>query len=114
MHPLLELVRPKASRVSAVAVCVLLVLSSAACGRRPRTARPPPNGPQTQVVDTTRFVDTTTPTTRVVDTTSTAPQMSDVERKAAARAAFAEGVELQERSDCAHALPRFESAERLY
>ena len=43
-----------------------------------------------------------------------APQLSDAERKAAARAAFAEGIQLQERADHAHALPRFELAERLY
>ena len=41
-----------------------------------------------------------------------APQMSESERKAAARSAFAEGVQLQEHNDCAHALPRFETAER--
>ena len=43
-----------------------------------------------------------------------APQMSESERKAAARSAFAEGVQLQEHNDCAHALPRFETAERLF
>src|SRR4051812_43739752 len=114
MHRLLELVRPKASRASAVAVCLLLLLSVASCGKRPRTAKrpalPPPGSPPT-----TQVVDLTTPTpSRVVDTTATAPQLSDVERKAAARAAFSEGVELQERNDCPRALPRFESAERLY
>lgn len=41
-------------------------------------------------------------------------QMSEPERKAAARAAYAEGVELQTAHDCAHALPRFETAQRLF
>lgn len=41
-------------------------------------------------------------------------QMSEAEKKAAARAAYAEGVELQSGHDCAHALPRFEAAQRLF
>jgi hypothetical protein len=40
--------------------------------------------------------------------------MSEAERRAAARAAFTEGVQLQDKGDCAHALPRFESSQRLY
>jgi tetratricopeptide (TPR) repeat protein len=40
--------------------------------------------------------------------------MSEAERKAAARAAFAEGVKLQEQKDCVHAIARFETAERLH
>jgi len=55
-----------------------------------------------------------TPITPVSDATSAPPQMSEPERKAAARAAYAEGVQLQEKKDCAGALPRFESAERLF
>jgi phage baseplate assembly protein W len=40
--------------------------------------------------------------------------MSEPERKAAARAAYAEGVELQTAHDCARALPKFEAAQRLF
>jgi len=43
-----------------------------------------------------------------------APQLSETERKAAARAAYAEGVALQQQKDCASALPRFETAQRLF
>jgi hypothetical protein len=45
---------------------------------------------------------------------SDASQMSEAERKAAARAAFAEGVAFQDKRDCAQAIPRFETAQRLY
>ena len=41
-------------------------------------------------------------------------QMTEVERKASARAAYGDGVQLQDRKDCEHALPRFEAAERLF
>jgi hypothetical protein len=40
--------------------------------------------------------------------------LSEADRKATARAAFAEGIQLQEQNDVARALPRFEAAERLY
>lgn len=43
-----------------------------------------------------------------------ASQMSEAEKKAAARAAYTEGVDLQTKRDCAHALPRFEAAQRLF
>lgn len=45
---------------------------------------------------------------------TSAAQMSEPERKAAARAAFAEGVQLQDRHDCAQALARLETAQRLF
>lgn len=41
-------------------------------------------------------------------------EMSESERKAAARAAFIEGVELQDKGDCQNAMQRFETAQRLY
>jgi hypothetical protein len=41
-------------------------------------------------------------------------QMSDTEKKAAARAAYQEGVKLQDDGKPAEALPRFESAQKLY
>ncbi len=41
-------------------------------------------------------------------------QMSEGERKAAARAAYGEGVELQEKGKPAEALARFEAAQKLY
>lgn len=40
--------------------------------------------------------------------------MSDADRKATARSAFTEGVALQEKGDCAGALPKLETAERLF
>ena len=47
-------------------------------------------------------------------TSVTHAQMSEGERKAAARAAYAEGVELQEKGRPAEALGRFEAAQKLY
>lgn len=40
--------------------------------------------------------------------------MSESERKATARAAYLEGVKLQEGGNCAEALPRFEAAQKFY
>lgn len=40
--------------------------------------------------------------------------MSEAERKSAARAAFAEGVDFQERRDCVQALSQLETAQRLF
>lgn len=40
--------------------------------------------------------------------------MSESERKAAARAAYLEGASLQEKGNCADALPKFETAQKLY
>jgi len=40
--------------------------------------------------------------------------MSESERKATARAAYLEGVGLQENKNCVEALPRFETAQRFY
>lgn len=47
-------------------------------------------------------------------TTPTSPAMSESERKATARAAFLEGVELADKGDCTHAISRFETAQRLF
>src|SRR4051794_25209468 len=47
-------------------------------------------------------------------TSLTQAQMSDGERKAAARAAYTEGVELQEKGKPTEALARFEAAEKLF
>lgn len=41
-------------------------------------------------------------------------EMSESERKATARAAYIDGVALQEKGNCAEALARFEAAEKLY
>jgi PEGA domain len=58
-----------------------------------------------------------------VGTTSTAPapapssppvDMSESERKATARAAYLEGIKLQENGNCAEALPRLEAAQKLF
>lgn len=58
-----------------------------------------------------------TPAPSVVVTPGPSPgiQMSESERKAAARAAFLEGIALQnEQKDCAAALKRFEAAQKLF
>ena len=61
------------------------------------------------------------PTTSAIPIgTSTTPppaptvDMSESERKATARAAFLEGVKLQESGNCAEALPRLEAAQKLF
>ncbi len=48
------------------------------------------------------------------DTGAGTASMNDAERKATARVAFGEGVALQEKGDCAGALPKFETAQRLH
>jgi hypothetical protein len=90
--------------------CVLVLLSTA-CGHRTRSPRRPPLPPASATTPEEQPPPQITP---VSDTTTAGPQMSEPERKAAARAAYAEGVQLQEQKDCAKALPRFESAERLF
>ncbi len=88
------------------AAASLLLLLSTACGRRtPHTARPLP--PPT-------VTPTPEPPRHGPNVDANAPQLSEAEKKAAARAAFAEGVELQEHKDCVNALPKFELAERMY
>jgi hypothetical protein len=47
-------------------------------------------------------------------TASPGAGMSESERKATARAAYIEGVGLQEKGNCPAALPRFETAQKLY
>ena len=47
-------------------------------------------------------------------TTSARAQMSDTEKKAAARAAYQEGVKLQDEGKASEALVRFESAQKLF
>lgn len=95
---------PPHLRLSAAA-CLLLVLCTA-CGRRtPHAARPLPPPTVTAAPEEPKHGPNVDPNP---------PQLSDAEKKAAARAAFAEGVELQERKDCGNALPKFELAERMY
>lgn len=101
----------------AAGACLLLLLASA-CGHRaprnPRT-RPPPLGAPT-ATEEQQPAPQPQQVTPVSDPAPApaGPQMSEPERKAAARAAYAEGVQLQEQKDCVKALPRFESAERLF
>lgn len=95
---------------AAFALVCLLLLVPASCGHRtprPRRPLPEPTG-ATAVPPAEETKSSTTPAA------APGPQLSDAERKAAARAAFAEGVQLQEQNDCAGALPRFEVAERMY
>ncbi len=100
----------------AAGACLLLLLSTA-CGHRtprnPRTRPPPLGAPATTEEQPAPQPQQITPATDPAPA-SAGPQMSEPERKAAARAAYAEGVQLQEQKDCARALPRFESAERLF
>ncbi len=54
---------------------------------------------------------TPAPTSTTPDATAS---LSESERKATARAAYIEGVELQNKNDCAAALPKFQVAEKMY
>lgn len=54
---------------------------------------------------------TPAPSSTGPDTTSS---LSESERKATARAAYIEGVSLQEKNDCAGALPKFEVAQKMF
>jgi hypothetical protein len=78
-------------------------------GLDPLPQRGPVAGRPPAVVTTTPPVVTTQPTT-----TAPPPSMSESERKATARAAYMEGAALQEKGDCAAALPRFETAQKLF
>lgn len=90
-------------------VCLLLLVP--ACGHRtPRARRPLPEPTGASTVPPAEETKSSAPDPAAAP----GPQLSDAERKAAARAAFAEGVQLQEHNDCAGALPRFEVAERMY
>src|SRR5437879_7764852 len=50
----------------------------------------------------------------LLSSTGARAQMSDTEKKAAARAAYQEGVKFQDEGKAAEALARFESAEKLF
>lgn len=104
------LARPIAAAAFAT-VCLLLLLPTSCSRHSPRPARRPPLPPP---ATSSSAVTPGTETKSGPDESAASPQLSDVERKAAARAAFAEGIQLQEHSDCARALPRFEVAERMY
>jgi hypothetical protein len=82
------------------------------CARRPRPTKakvePTPSASASaQPVGSA----TPAPTSSSPDTTSS---LSESERKATARAAFIEGVGLQEKNDCAGALPKFEVAQKMF
>jgi hypothetical protein len=100
--------RKLTSRAGAAPLGLLFVLVlslTTACGRRARGPRPPPLPPPPSSAQ---------PDEAGPRGDAAGPQMSEAERKAAARAAFSEGVELQQKSDCVRALLRFESAQRLF
>jgi hypothetical protein len=50
----------------------------------------------------------------VADKTAATNEMSETEKRAAARAAYQEGVTLQEKGACSDAIQRFQTAQRLY
>lgn len=56
----------------------------------------------------------TASTTAPAATTAPGAGMSDSEKKATARAAYIEGVQLQEKGNCPAALPKFEIAQKFY
>ena len=97
-------------RLTALVLLVLVTEATTACGRRPpRTARYPLPDPQGTEVMRPR------PEAKsAAGGNDDGSQMSEPERKAAARAAYTEGAQLQTAHDCAHALPRFEAAQRLF
>src|SRR5688572_18674863 len=109
-------------RKSAIAFVLLVVapvlLLSLGCHKRPRKgANSPKGGGSAQVASATVVNENpnATPNTTTVAMTSTTPAgpppgMSESERKATARAAYQEGVTLQEGGKCPEALPKFEVA----
>lgn len=66
------------------------------------------------VAATTAPTESATPAPTTTTPAVTAPDMSESERKATARAAYMEGVKLQEAGNCAEALPRLEAAQKLF
>jgi hypothetical protein len=76
------------------------MLEPATGGTAPTSSGPPSVGTATPA-----------PTGQTPDATSS---MSESERKATARAAYIDGVGMQEKNDCAGALPKFEVAQKLY
>jgi hypothetical protein len=69
-----------------------------------------PTGDATSTIATGEAVTPAAPSPPTVDVSS----LSESERKATARAAYSEGVELQQNNDCASALPKFEVAEKMF
>jgi hypothetical protein len=98
-------------RLTTLLLLTVVTSTTTACGRRaPRTARyPQPQPESTEVMRPTPEAKGA-----AAGGKDDASQMSEAERKAAARSAYAEGVQLQTAHDCAHALPRFEAAQRLF
>jgi hypothetical protein len=105
-------------RLTTLLLLALATTTTTACGRRaPRTARYPQAQPEsTEVMRPQPEVMRAQPEAKSAAPSGKddASQMSEPEKKAAARAAYAEGVQLQTAHDCAHALPRFEAAQRLF
>lgn len=91
---------------------VALAVAVVGCHKRPRKgANSPKGGAQgvTVVASSTGAEPATAPTTA-----GPPPSMSESERKATARAAFQEGVTLQENGKCPEALPKFEVAQKFF
>jgi hypothetical protein len=105
-----------------VAPALLLSLLSVGCHKRPRKgASSPKGGGSAQVASATVVNENpnATPGMTTVAMTSTAPAgpppgLSESERKATARAAYQEGLPLQEGGKCPEALPKFEVAQKFF
>lgn len=102
----------------ASAAVLFLLCSTTSCRRR--TAKAPQATPSSSVAaapssaPSSSVSSSSTEPAKPAEDKAAIAQMSEAERKAAARSAFAEGVQHQGHRDCVQALPRFELAQRLF
>jgi hypothetical protein len=96
-------------------IAVLLLLSApvlvVGCHRKARKGASSPQGSSSDVVAT---ADTTSGPTPATTTSGPPPGMTEQERKAIARAAYQEGLGLQEGGKCYEAVSKFEVAQRFF